>query len=96
MNKDELIAKFEANVAYLKRNVPPEEIYQFAEQTYMASLYFLFRWKDWEDLNEVMQQDIVAAKWIRNILALLKCREMEQDVDIDLNLEGLYEDNPSG
>lgn len=82
MNKEELKAKYEQNVEYLRRNVPPEEIYEFAEQTYMATLYFLSKWSDWEDINEVCKSNPIAEKWVTNIMGLLKCRDMGIDVDI--------------
>ncbi len=88
MNKEELKAMYEKNVEYLKRNIPPDEIYEFAEQTYMATLYFLSKWSDWEDVNQVCQDDPVASKWVRNIMSLLKCREMGMDVDFIISFEG--------
>ena len=41
MNKEEIRKKFEENVAYLQRNIPPDDIYLFTEQTFMAALFFL-------------------------------------------------------
>lgn len=87
MNKEELLKKFEKNVQYLKNNIPPDDIYAFAEQTFMAAMYFLHRWNGWEDLNEIAKDDPIAKKWIVNITALQIMKDRYEPVDLDLGLE---------
>ena len=89
MNKEELKQKFEKNVEYLKRNIPPEDIYIFAEQTYMATLFFLNKWSEWVDLQEEATKDPVTRKWVRNILGLLASRDLEEEIELDLDLKSL-------
>jgi hypothetical protein len=89
MEKKELIEKFNENVRYLERNIPPDDIYVFAEQTYMAALFFLYQWSEHESLNDRMKADPVAAKWVGNIMGLLEARNMKIDVDFDLGLDDL-------
>ena len=89
MNREELKEKFEKNVLYLKRNIPPDDIYLFAEQTFMATMFFLHKWSEWVDVNEECQKDPVAKKWVTNIIGLQRCKDQALDVDLDLNLESI-------
>lgn len=93
MNKEELKLKFEKNVEFLKRNVPPDDIYLFAEQTFMATLFFLHKWSEWVDINEECLKDPVAKKWVTNIVGLQMCKDKEQDVNLDLDMKSI-EDGP--
>ncbi len=93
MNREELIAEFEKNVAYLHRNIPPDDIYFFAEETLMASFFFLKKWSECVDLEKICKDDPVARKWVVNILSLMRCRNDGIEVNIKLNLESLYEDD---
>lgn len=92
MNKEELKAKFEKNVEYLKRNVPPDDIYLFAEQTFMATLFFLHKWSEWVDVNEECLADPVAKKWVTNIIGLQMAKDKEIDVNLDLDLKSVEPD----
>lgn len=91
MDKEELLQEFYKNIEWLRRNVPPDDIYLFTEQTFMASLFFLHKWSDHVDVNLEYQQDPIARKWVKNIMGLLKCREMGLDVQLDLNMEIMEE-----
>lgn len=92
MDKNELMKKFRENIAYLERNIPPEDIYVFTEQTFMAALFFLKRWSDWVDVDTEMNECEVTKKWVMNIIGLQMLREKNQDVDLDLNLPKLDEE----
>lgn len=92
MNREELKEKFERNVDYLKRNVPPDDIYMFAEQTFMATLFFLHKWSEWADINEECKNDPVAKKWVTNIVGLQMCKDKELDVNLDLDLKSVEPD----
>lgn len=89
MNKEELLKKFEENVQYLKRNVPPDDIYLFAEQTFMAALFFLHKWSDWTDMNQEMKDDPIVKKWVTNILAFHDLKDKGIDVEIDLDMKSI-------
>ena len=93
MNKQEIRDKFEANVAYLRRNIPPDDIYMFAEQTLMATIFFIHKWSDCEE-TEVILDDPIAVKWLGNILGFLDARDKGQDLTLDLDLKSVDEDNP--
>ncbi len=83
--------KFEDNVAYLQRNIAPDDIYLFAEETVMAALYFMHRWSKHEDINAVCKEDPVARKWVSNVLGLHAIREKGLDADLDLGIEVMDE-----
>lgn len=87
MDHEELIERFNKNVEYLQRNIPPDDIYAFAEQTFMAAVYFLSRWSNVQDLNQVVKEDSIAKKYVINILGFKKLKEKQVDVDLDLGLE---------
>lgn len=89
MNKEDLLKKFEKNVDYLQRNIPPDDIYVFAEQTFMAALFFLHSWSEVVNLEQEMKEDPVVRKWINNILGFQAMKDKDQDVNIDLGLSGL-------
>lgn len=89
MNKEEIRKKFEENVAYLQRNIPPDDIYLFTEQTFMAALFFLQRWAKVANITEEMLLDPVTDKWVRNILNFHDSKEKNEDVYLDLNLRSL-------
>lgn len=87
MNREEIAKKFEENVEYLRRNVPPDDIYIFAEQTFMSALYFLSRWHEHVNLQQEIKENDVSKKWISNILFFQECKEKKVDVTLDLNLD---------
>lgn len=91
MNKEEFKNKFEKNVEYLQRNIPPDDIYIFAEQTMMAALFFMHKWSQHENISKACLNDHVACKWVHNILGLYKAREQGINVKIDLDIEVLDE-----
>ncbi len=91
MNKEEIRKKFEENVLYLKRNIPPDDIYMFSEQTFMAAMYFMHRWAEWVDLREEALKDPVAKKWMINIMALAMAKDQNQDMTLDLDMKSVEE-----
>lgn len=96
MDKEELLEKFEKNVAYLQKIVPPDDIYVFTEQTFMAALFFLKQWSKHVNIMEECEKDRkVTRKWVTNIMAFLHCREEDLEIVLNLDLEReVNEDNP--
>ena len=91
MTKDELRKMFEDNVTYLQRVIPPDDIYPFAEETFMAALYFIQRWSQLEDLGVLCESDPIAKKWIMNIMGFLRARDLKLEMTVDLGLEEIDE-----
>ncbi len=89
MTKEELRIKFEENIEYLRKNIPPDDIYIFAEQTFMAAMYFLLQWNDSINVGEFCETDEIAKKWVTNILAFKQCRDDKIDIRLDLNLNSV-------
>lgn len=92
MDKEELEEKFYKNIEYLQRNIPPDDIYIFTEQTFMAAMFFMHKWSKKEDLNEVCKTDPIAKKWINNILNMQKYKDANEDLTLNLDLESLEKD----
>ncbi len=88
MDKEEFLKKFNHNVDYLRRNVPPDDIYAFCEQTVMAAVYFLRKWHEWIDIHEEMESNPISKKWIVNIGSLRIAQEEDIDIEFDLKLDG--------
>ena len=81
--------KFEKNVEFLKRNVPPDDIYIFAEQTFMAAMFFMHKWTEWVELTDEAQKDPVVNKWVKNILGFQMFKDNDIDVQLDLDLKSI-------
>jgi hypothetical protein len=62
--------KFHRELQWLKDNIPPDEIYEFALKAFMAGEYFLYRWSKWDDLHEEYQKNQMAALLMYNIMAV--------------------------
>lgn len=89
MNRREINKLFEENIAYMRTVIPPDDIYAFAEATYMAALFFLRRYADSVDILSILASDPIAKKYTKNIMIYLKARERGLAIDLDL---GLLED----
>ena len=92
MTKEELKANFEKNVDYLRRNIPPDDIYLFTEQTFMAALFFLKKWSDCINITEEIEKDFISRKWVANIMGLLHCRNNNIDLTLDLDLKSIEDE----
>lgn len=87
MNKEELLKKFNENVEYLHRNIPPDDIYLFTEQTFMAARFFLQKWAEHVKISEEMEKDNAVKVWVTNIISLEVMRDKGQDVQLDLDVD---------
>ena len=84
MDKKKLLEKFEKNVLYLRRNIPPDDIYMFAEQTYMAAMFFLYKWSDHVDIQKEMDRDEPTNVWVSNLLTLQELRDKNADISLEV------------
>ena len=89
MDKQEVKAKFEKNVEYLKRNVPKKDIYMFSEAMFIIALYFVRKLSDWEDLELEAELDATLKRHYDTIMTLHNCKEINRDIDISLHYMGL-------
>lgn len=95
MNKDELIEEFERHVNWLQRNIPPDDIYMFAEQTLMAARFFMHKWAaSCPNVREIIAEDPPTQRWTRNIITVLNLQNKGEDspLDFKFNMEMTDED----
>lgn len=85
-------AKFEKNLQFLQRTIAPDDIYVFAEQTFMAALFFIHKWSNCVDINIECNIDPVVKKWVTNIMMFQEAKDIDEDVQINLNLESLEDE----
>ena len=91
MNKEEFKAKFEKSVEYLQKTIPPDDIYLFTEQTFMAAMYFLLRWSQTVDIKKEAEENEICRKWITNVLAFDHCKEYDIDITLNLDMDSIDE-----
>lgn len=95
MNKEEFRKMLNDNVAYLQRNIPPDDIYLFAECNFMSALYFLNRYSKHVDVNDECQENLTTRKYVVSMLNLMHAREQQLDLPFDLCLDALEDDEDS-
>ena len=91
MNKEEFRSRFEENLKYLQKTVPPDDIYIFCEQTISAAMYFIIKWREHVDLTEEAKNCPISKKWLTNILSYEYCRREKIDISLDLDMESVYD-----
>ncbi len=92
MDKNQLKKQFEDNVNYLRRNIPPDDIYLFCEQTFMATMFFLKKWSEVVDIEQACNDCPITKKWVCNILGFQRLKDADMSVHVDLNLGSIDED----
>ena len=61
----------------------------FAEQTFMAAMFFLHKWSEIVDVAEEARHNEVIKKWVTNIIGLQLCKEQGEDVTLDLDFKSV-------
>lgn len=89
MDQQEFQAEYEKNIAWLQRNVPPDDIYDFGEQTLIAAVYFLKKYAQTFSYVPDIMHDPLTAHWIKWLMLLVKRRSDNTDGSVDLALEGM-------
>jgi len=67
--------QFKSNVCWLKEIIPPEDIYDFAEQALMASEFFINELGELIDLREEIKVRKPLATWINNVIGMRVLKE---------------------
>lgn len=91
MDKEELKELFEKNVRYIQKTVPPDDIYIFAEQTLMASMYFLRTIAEYKGIADLAGEDPIFDKWVRNVGYFFMAQQEDLDMTLDLKMDELDE-----
>jgi len=81
---------FEKNVQYLAKQIPPDDIYIFAEGLLAMSYYFLRQWGKYTDIQEECDEDEITYTYVVNLLRYFYSRDMEMEVKYRM---GFYTDN---
>lgn len=66
MQQEQFKEEFEKNVEFLKKTIPQDKIYEMAEKFYMAAMFFMFKWSDWEDVEDYIKHNPTADYYIGN------------------------------
>ena len=88
MNKKEVMEKYRLHVEWMRNNIPPDDIYDFAEQILMASVYFFHENYKGKMLD---LKDPISLKWARNIAIVVTAQEANERCEYDLALDDLYD-----
>ncbi len=87
MNREEYLRKFRKNVDWLKINIEPEDIYDFAEQAILAAEFFLDKWNQWEDVTEICKKNPVAHVYVSNITGIRKLKDIRHVDGINVHFD---------
>lgn len=70
MSNEEANKRYERKVSFLRKNIPPDDIYEFAEQALTCAEFFLSKWNDWVDINEECEKHRPVEMWVKNLVGL--------------------------
>lgn len=84
---------FEDRVRYLARNIPPDDIYPFAQKTIMGMSYFANKYQSLVD-DDAINADPTAVYYLKNLMKLLVMQKYEMDLEVNLGLGD--DDNQEG
>lgn len=75
--KKRIIDAYVKDVKWLREHVPPDDIYDFAQQALMASDYLLWKLDQFCDVAEETETDEVLCVWIKNIIMIGKMKDTD-------------------
>lgn len=78
---------------YLQKNIPPDDVYMLLEQTHMAAMFFLYTLAEFTSLEDLCEKDENFKRWAINICGLHQAKVGNMDINLDLNVEDLYENS---
>ena len=90
--KKEYAEKYQRHVDWIRRNIAPDDIYDFAQQSLMASIYLL-KVLDDEDILIRCLENKITLKWCQNIISVAVKQDEDEDCPVNLKLDELYEDD---
>lgn len=85
--KEKHLEKFRQNVQWLREQIPPDDIYEFAEQALMAADFFISELSSWVDLSMESEQDKVLALWLKNVVGMRVLRDQGYKGRIDMTMK---------
>jgi hypothetical protein len=81
VDESEFAKKFRQDVDWIHANIPPDDIYVFAHQSFLAAEYFLWRWSQWESIVEDAQKNEMTNLWVQNIIGIKVLRDKGAPLD---------------
>lgn len=81
VEESDLENKFHRDVDWLYKNIPPDEIYVFAHQSFLAAEYFLWQWSQWVNVIEEAKKDSLTNLWVQNIVGVKLLRDKGKSID---------------
>jgi len=85
MEKEDVWKKFNNAVNYLHRNIPPDDIYLFAQQTFVSALYLLLKLKESINIEEECESNETLQKIVTNIMYFHTHQQNDIKIEINLN-----------
>lgn len=82
-NNASVLKQYEDNVAWIKRNVSEEKIYEFAEQALMGAEFFLAKLLNEEYIDDILLAENLVKKWRNNIFKIRFYQKNDVDIPID-------------
>lgn len=87
MDRQEIFEMFCKNVEFLQKTVPPDDIYIFAEQTFLAALFFLKKYSTLVDIEAEKDKDPAMYKYASNLMLMLDAKEKNLNCKFDLGMD---------
>lgn len=89
VDKEKLLRSFEICVTWLRNNIPPDDIYEFAQQMLLACVVFIRDFEDSEDFNKKMHENVALRIWYTNVAKLLESQIKGVSININLDFPGV-------
>lgn len=89
MNEEELDNRLEKDVAYLQRNIAPDDIYLFTQNALLANYLLAYEFMKLVGAENYYKLPKITRNCIRNISYFKHHQENDIEIEIDLNTNGL-------
>ena len=82
---------YRKSVRWLRRSIPPDDIYDFTEQCLASCEYLIKKICDLSDITEEVKKDKILAKWIQNVINIRKLQDngAKGIIDVSIRFEEL-------
>lgn len=82
---EEYQKKFEERVMWLHKNIPPDDIYFFAQSMLLAAEFCIYRLAEKENVNESMKSDPNLKKCVRTVLGITASQINNRNYMVDVD-----------
>lgn len=84
--KDDAMIAYNKSVEWLRGHVPPDDIYDFAEQMIISAECILLTLAKHVDIPDLMKKDEVFSHWTENVMSVHFMRESGYNGIIDTSI----------